>query len=932
MPAADAAPESGELAGNVRLRLFSPAADGSRPDPDASVPLGTATFDQPLQFDFKYARLSSSGPFTITTDQVEFKGSFLTAVVNQVRQRLEVLEVRQGGSIRALPAAPRPARPLAPDSAAPDPPVAGASVAAATTEDRTPAPASAVDSASASAKVDLYRAVFADAVTVTRGEQRLTGDQLDVFLRLVNNALPERAIATLDTRPASPGLPSSPPPQGTQTPATSTPAPALGTTEVGLLTPALSAPTGPTPGATLQDDLPVVLEWDGPMRIQPLTDEPPSELAENDLYLRVTAERTGSVVMADAGARATARAASLDYALTTADLTLSGPGGGVRLSAQGSGTLDASRLVANLRNGVVLVRGPGLLMVDESLRPAPDVTASGPTRPTQISWTDQAEFFFDARTGRMSGALDRAELDGDVQAADGLAVLRGQRLAAAFVADDTGGRRLTTLDVDSGRADDGQGGFIEGTQIHVDFLPGTLGREIDPSRLFASGNVRAGRDGSVLVAQTLDARLERDFEGQVGVSEVVADGSVEYLGPDAVRVAADRMIADAVAQLVTLRSESGTARVGRAGATVSGSQILINGRARTARVVGPGRFDLAPDPGTPSNAPNDASHASARTVEATWVDGMSFDDVAGRIECFGQAAAVSRSRPGAPAASGPTQKDTLAAERVLIELSPAPPGTTTATARADRPQTRALLRATAYGTVNAQGAAQPASVESRLYLADDPDRVERLFYLEGMEIAADNARSTLTVPGAGKLLMLDRRDRAASTTNSGSLWGELASAGPGLTRFEWREGMSLDRASGRATMTSRVRLRHKSLADGSTIDLQSDRLSADIQETLAPPGATTQPAPGTDAVRGELVRADATGSVYFAAKGRELVADQIRYDATRGEAIATTLGTNPVSYFDPSRGSPVTAPRLTWDMRQDRITLDRPGAFTTAGP
>ena len=86
------------------------------------------------------------------------------------------------------------------------------------------------------------------------------------------------------------------------------------------------------------------------------------------------------------------------------------------------------------------------------------------------------------------------------------------------------------------------------------------------------------------------------------------------------------------------------------------------------------------------------------------------------------------------------------------------------------------------------------------------------------------------------------------------------------------------------------------------------------------------------AAGGGLIAATATGAVYatvgpeaIAGQPRparkELVADRVEYDAVKGSLDAAADGQGRVSIFDPSRGAPVSARRLFWDLSHDRIEV-----------
>jgi hypothetical protein len=939
MPAANAAPESGQLQGDVRVRFFEQVPAGI--DPEQSEPIVTATFDEPVQFDLPNARLSTTGAFRIATPEIDFRGSYLTAVANRVRNRLELIEVRRGEAITFTPLtdeeraridASRGVVVTARDAA----PAArgGSTTATPSSPPTTTAPAGSAPASAATPvhepRLDYYRAQFLDGVDVARPGQRLRADALDLWLRLVNNELPEGAIRALRFEQAEADGPTE---GGTNA---STIADATPTRDEGAARPVLLPPGtiidgwevagDPEPVATEPETVDEVagtsgtngepaappresltLRWTGPLQITPI-DAQPTELTRDALALRFTAERSGQVEFRDEQTGAIGKAAAVDYGFTTAALTFSGPGGSVDFRVPDAGTLAASRVTANLADASVHIRGPGeLTMAAED--------AGDAARRARIRWTEQADVAFAMEDGRATGDLTRASFYGQVYATDGSASLEGDGVDARFVASASGTRRIAQLDVERGKADDGRGGTLAAEQIRVDFEDGTLGSDIDPARVLAVGNVRGQSAGSTIEAGALAATITRTFDGDLSADRVTADGGVRFAGADGTTARAQSLEAEGLSEVVRLAGlDDEPAEVSQNGSFVRGENIVFDGRSRRGRVLGAGEFEQKAE----------INGFPATTVLARWDGQMTIDDLAGRIECVGNARALST--PDA------LTKDTLSAERVVIELSPAD--------QSGGEAGRRFARATAYGGTKPDGTPAPATVESRGYDEADLDRVRRLFFLEGMQIVADNARQRLTVPGAGRLLIMDRTARdaadAADPNGDNAVLGEIERAGPGLTRFAWAGRMELDRPTGRAELSREVRVRHKPLESANAdptaglVDLHCERLTADIRERAG--GSST---PGSDAlvageaVRGELIAAEASGAVYFRSGQRELVADRLRYDAVGARAFATAAPNNAVSMFDARTGTPLSARALSWDLARDRIEIERlaPGAL-----
>lgn len=900
MPAPNAAPESGLLRGSdgepVRLRLFEARADGERPDPETTPPLITALFDEPLEFDFRRARVSTRGRFEIDTPEVGFIGYELTAVLNQVRERVELVEVRRGETITFTPmtdeqrVAMRTAQGVEPDEADKPAAKADSGAQASTSPDRPRATGNDAPDPVA-ALIEHYRVVLLDDVVVTRGTQRLVADRLDLWARLIDNTLEPGAIADLDAGAASAGLPGAAPSTNTDAAAT---APATAATPPTTTNDPIATDTPIEPPAVETADAPsglpaepVTLAWTGALQITPLGADRPRELGDESLLLRFTAEHTGLVAFEDPASGASGRSASLDYGFTTGTLTMSAPGGACTLMLDESGRLEASRVQFAVIDGVVTVPGPGLLVGADA-------------EPASLRWQKQGRFYFEHEDGGLTSRLTSAELDGTVRGEHAGATFQGDSLSADFVTRD----RSTTPEVvflANGIARNATGDSLRGDELFVEFDVDAEGDTPVPVRVTGRGNVVAQDDEQTLNADgSLVVRLRKGFEGETQVDHASASGGVEYVRADGLTATGDGMQADGITRVVTLLGEGSS--VTHKGSTLTGKTIIVDGRQRTARVPGPGTFTHAADTG--------------ETLAAEWTQSMRFDDVLGLIECDGDASVRTQREQ--------YTTDTLHASSLSIEITPGGPD-------GSEGDDRSLLRATAFGTAQGEDGAVPAYAESRAYDPADPERVVQLFYLEGMQLIADALEDRLTVPGAGKLLVLDRRERDGSA-DPGAEGGlaELAGDGPGLSRFVWLGSMTMDRASGAAVMRRGVDAASKDLTTGRVATLRCDRLVAMFQELDESGTPLPQSAPHADGTRGRLTLAEAFGWVYFASgEGREMTADRLLYDALTGRAVATAAEGREVSVFDSVRGTNTTSAAILWDLGEDRIEVVRPGPVVT---
>ncbi len=855
----NSAPEYGHIQGDVVIRLYDAAPGGDRPVLERDEPMLTARVAEPLEFDIRNARLATTGRVEISTPQVEFAGSYLTAVINQVKQRLELLEVRKGEYITFTPTEPGDNvgdEPGASDGAT----AAGETQVASAEAPNTDAPSPAGEPPAV--KIDEYQISFLDGVEISRASQRAWADKLDLWVRLHDNTIAADAFGGPLTASGA-----------DETTDADETAPADSTTTLA------STPASP--------DEPITLKWTGPLVAKPLNASP-DELDGTDLAFRLTAEKTGLVKAEDPELGATGSMVAIEGKAATREFILSGPGGTIDLDWPGTGRYVGSRAMLSLSAGTIHSRGPTVL------EGVIDPGASGPSAPRgKIRCTEQADFQFTVVDGMMTRDLERVTFLGDVEATDGEATLEGaEALTALFVPVDGAPSRLAQLEVEGGTATDSNGQSASADRMRIDLAPGEGSDELDPTRFIADGSVRLVSSDASLGAERVDAGLARDADGDVIVTDVYAAGAVDYRGQDQTWAKADEMRGDGVLQQVTVLGSP--AQVGKGGALISGFEIDLDGIGRSAQVYGPGRFE--------KDNSVDAPDRLSGIAWASWQEGMVFDDYAGRIELTG--AAQAESRPDA------LTLDALSADRVIIEFTPLPePGSISAEGET---AARDLIRVRAFG--RAGPVATQASVETRIYAEDSPERAEQVYFLEGAQIDADAASNTLLVPSPGKMLSLDRRPEAIDTDRPDGL--PLIARGPGQALITWGGSMTLERDTGEAHLHHATRIVHQSLLDGRYTELEAEDLVIRFREL----------AEGSDsgALRGELIYADATGAVYFRNGSRELIADRARYDANEGELAAVGSGANSVTLFDASRPAPVRSRAIIWDLVSDRIDVNAP--------
>ena len=856
IPAGATQPEEGVLRGGVRVRLFDPQPNAARPDPESDRAAIDATFDDQLRFDLRLGELSTPGRVHVTGDVVEFVGTDVRAVLNEARGRITLLEVERGERLVYTPATTKAhARPTA---------------QATFRRTATASPVAPVRLAQPDEPViDLYRAVFFDGVVATQLGREIKADRLDVWVRLFDRQLPERA------RPA--------------TAFRGTPLDVILQTAL-----ALQQPEPPSADA----NAPITLTWTGRLRLDSLDEQaPPPELTGEDLALRFTAERSGLVTFADADSQATGTAVAAEYADTAQRLTLRGTAGTVRLDSPNAGRIEGvSQMAVAFGLGNVNVRGPGVLY-------AADHDDTDNRR--AIRWTEQADFEFALVDGAITDRLIEARFLGRVAAQADAAEINGSAITARFVPDPTASltesdlppSRLDTLIVTQADARDGRGGSLRGDTMSVAFDPTSRVSDAEPTRVFVEGSVRGQRDdGASINSDTLDAELARDADERIIVASVQANGSVAFTDGRDVSATTSQLSALPPEERATLTGPDSTVRRGRS--TITGPTIQLDGADRTLNVRGPG---------TLTDDQPESPDAARRSIDLAWQSSLAFDDRAGEVTVNGGITGRIESVDD----EGVLAIDRVTGDRVTVELAPIDPDDDRDADLADGSTGDRVRTATVF----ANPRNELARVEARRYAppppaaADTDERGEllRVVALDGREIRLVADEQRVVVPGPGQLVSLQGADASADPDD--------AITAPSRVLVEWIGGMTLDRSLASADLFNRVAVVHYREDTDTTTELETERLNLTFRER--------------ENAQGELVALDAVGATWVRSGPRELLADRVLYNADTGLAQATATDGNAVTLFEGELGVPVRASELEWDLFRDRITITRPTGVTT---
>jgi len=923
MPDPNQPPESGTLVGNILIQAFD-SKDS------INTPTLTARFEEPVEFERRYLRLRSPGAFTIASEEFDFSGADLTVILNELRNRIELIDVIQGDQItihtkarqdgngqqamgngqdKNKPAQNKPAQQIASNPSTPSTSPAPSTPNASTPPTTSPQPIADL--------LTRYHITLADDVLAQAlGSAQASADMLELWIALEDNALPEGAFKPIEFAQSTPHPPAAKPSRTTKTAAKPTD------------TKPTTKPASPTTNPTIKtsaDDNDLVITWSGKMTLRPIIDDQlPPQLIDNNLALKFSAHPDKGIALSIPDREFVGQAFSATYLATQARLSLESKQtlpGLIKLEVQGTGTLNATALDADLDRAIITLDKRGQLTTTPNSPNSQTDTDS----PASIQWNTGATLTLTKINNQITDRLTRAEFAGSVIAKQAGNSVGARTLDARLNPDLPPASALKSITMtdavlSSTSPTTNAKSLLTGSRIKIDFVPGDASNPLDPIRLEATGQALARNQESMLKSDQLIITLLRDLDDSIVVRTADAQGNIRFTGVDRTTAQANTLKADAINQTMTLLGTiAKPAKVAQAGSIIVGTHININARTKAIEVPAAGSFDHD-IPIVGSNLPVNLAKGHIR---ATWNGSMRFDDALGIIVCEDSVHIVST--PDA------YTRDTLTAHRAQINLTPMPTSDPIA-GTSHNTKDRQLLGARITGHAPFNQDPIPAKIESRTYDQNDPERVISLIYLEGSEILADNQSQTLAVPVPGTLLILDRAEsqpQSQSDTPNDQPDSAQSPSAPGLTRFTWQGDMELDRAQGDATFTDRVIVRQKTIATGATAQLETDSLVAKFEigtqtENQSEDQSENQSDDLNPTQSTRLLSADATGAVRFLFTGKELLADSAIYNALDDSLFASALGNKLVTLYDESQPAPLSARTMKWDLGIDRIEINAP--------
>jgi len=896
MTAPSQPPERGTLTGEVLIRIYEAGArtEPEVIDPANPISLPAATFTTTaLDFNVELGTISTQETVVGTTENAVFTVNGLDIRGNQVTSQLERLESFRGGTATytippsqpdSTAAAPTPAArpapqatPQQPGRVAASPPQAGAAQPS-TEPEATDADTALVE--------QYYQLQISQNVTISRGSMTTNADTLQAWVRLVDSALPEGAIAPLDGRRAQA---------------------APLDTSARLISAVLASVARDQPTEDDSKNEPITLTWDGPLVARPLVSRP-RELARDDVAVRLSAPDRGLVQVADAEMGVQGHAATVDYYPTTQRAVLLGPAANsVFVTAPGVGEARGIRVELDLLSETAAMIGPGQL------------TSLGEDQLGRIAWAERADIAFRRMPPQTPGERERiglssARFQGKVNGQAQDARLAGEVVDAEFFDGDSNRPLIRRLVMERepnepASASSLRTGRLSADRIEVLFTLDDAGEASLPSRLIADGTVRGEGQDATFEGDQLDAVLSTAVDGsrlRTQVDQAQLTGSAALRGVDAqgarVRASGHRVLIRPADQHVELEALEGqTAFASRAGTRISGPQVVLDAINGTARVFGPGSL-------THELRREDRTRPSTLTLG--WDNFMLFNDREGSAEADGNARIT--------LTDNRTEEDRIAAANIQMAFTPPPqegdPSRTT------DPELDASERALLWAKAEADVA--PGSVviiESRRFRGTSPQdrQLQSALVLMVPEATLDGKTNDIEATGVGRAIILERPDRTVldddATADRGRRgFTDLAGSGAGQALVDWIGAMTFDRSAQQLTLDRGVRLSHRTGPDAAQLDLDCERLTITLE--------------GLDRARSSatLQQAVAEGAVYAASEDRELVARRLDYDARSGIVIASGDTMAPVVVFDTRSAQPASAASVRWNINTGEFTVVRP--------
>ena len=928
------APEGQLLEGTFRgevVTTFYEAPEGQTLDIDRSDHVLVRLYLDKAHYDDQIGRLVSDGPVFMTSPSVDAAGVGLSMTFNQLRQRLEQLVIRQGERIRFNPDVPRTGAGDRDDDATADAGDAGPDDAG--NADEKTAGGSGGEGSGGGRQFYLARFVQDVDVNVAFGRAKLTGDQMQVVFAIASGSAPGIEDGDAPTSTETPSQTSRGGDAETSKNKTSggetsgggdAPADKLKTIAAQTTDPRLAPWDQRSLMKTSTGD--VVVKWTGRMEINP-ADEGPQGFAGNDDALVAMVGKPMRIVTDQ---NETVEAARGDYLLSNGRIRAeSSQDAGLLLDSPRLGIITgrAMEIVQNDETG--WIDGPGSLLAATHNRGSADAS-----KDLAVQWQGRLnlKFLTDAPAGDSPSTLDQlqtrqlsgitmAEFNGNVRVSHPQFRAAAQeflRLNLVPVDNDdpqlreieaAGDVRLTSL---SDKPEQQIELLADALTLHfTEQAAGVKTTSPQPSHMFASGHVHAARPGYALDAGELYTRFTPTGDGgeDFEVSQVKAQANVKvHADQQKATLYGDRLTASTAEQKVEVYGTPETlARVVRADGVITGEHFIFEQTRESFRAVGPGAADL-------DVTQKDGSNLD---VVVNWRDEMSYDAPQDELTFAGAVDATT---------TNATEKTHLTAQQLKLIFTKPVAGDATAEVPLSQPQPDAPagdgeLQQKPFGDRDLKTAVASGDVKFEAQSINKlrPDQPMTRLLLTGPRVVVDNLAQSVTVDGAGDLLVEDYRPAAPASDKPAD--GAIAAAGitgRGATLFKWQTNMTLGGADNGMVMKGAVQMVHAPMnrPRDERVRLTCRMLEASMQNaggiTGFGDGSRKSAEPNFKSIK-------ASGDVRVDQNKRHIACDFLKYTDDTQTIVLWANPPHRATVTVDGEPNPLSADALKWNLAKDRF-------------
>lgn len=967
--------ESGELKGNVVIRIFEPLAGGSRVDILETKP-SVVVHAETAEFDNVQGEITSEKIVQVTTDEITFKGEGLSIQLGEDGAKIERLIVdRAVEPIKIRRRIERAQEQLDPPAVQAPVTNTSSAVAQASTSEPKPKPKPSVAKKSDPVVTQpdaptWYRLVLHDDIVIERfgsdGSEPSTvrGDELVATFALGEGGI-EAPLAQREEPQVQMACSGAVSPMNSST----------------FIASAVAAGL-PLQDAPKNEDGIVLVHFSGRLVMIPDPDAATRMSSRNDAEIVVKGLDGRGITVRDESNDADVTCAQLIYQANSDTVRLIGDelhpldlvsprmrlaggsfwlkrsngtgglvGAGRMLLAQGSASLEAAlkafphALTHALADARSESRAMKVAAVRVVFQDSEEKSPKGEQPNLEITWQEGIDLDFDDLDD--AGRIKQARFRGDVNVLSQDFNLTSETLAVDFTEDAEqedaverivagGGARVQRV---------GESGSLAAETIDLSLTETEDGRTV-PTVMTATGGVEAIDPSQQMWSENLvvhfkpapeptegepqpENQPQRGFAGgmsneqmgSVQITTVNAKNSVQVRMKDGARIFAEKLDGDAVNRNLNLAGEN----VMLLRENVIADQmreVKLDDAQKTVRGMGPGRFRYFEQPIVPETteridrpAPNDQP-----SLAATWTESLEFleseNNGGGRLDLAGKVRVRSE--------ADPKETGRLDAETLRLDLSERK-GDAKSLASPDTDETsgRDLEKITAKGD---------AIMESRTWETAARNGDPRLFRVTGNHVEYEPITREALVKGKGRLLVHDPQPQKVQDEPSNAPIGVFGV--DGTSRFKWAKGMTMRREIDDRyliTMEEDVEVLHAGLKEDDTFSLTGDRLEITVDRSREEGDA--KKAPNTDEAKSiaqngvdlggpaEMLRVRGIGKVFVRTPEQDVDCEEFDYNVETQIAMLRARPGRVVTIQPKNSATPIRAELLQWDLRTGRIRI-----------